>query len=148
MTASSANAMSLLPHPVPDRAGTRLLLFGMRRMAAGGLADAHAASAFFGGFGLGYRRPLIFTRAMMAEISRVAATRLMMGPCCCPSMSDDERTLLAGISGAEADASGAHGTLRGLLHVRCCWGVVSGAQAVHGSFADLGMPISAGGDCV
>ena len=81
---------TLLPHAAPASPYRRLLLFAIRRMAAGGIADAHAAHALFTGFGIGYRRPLILLRALMAEVSRVSTTRLSVAPCCCVRMTRDD----------------------------------------------------------
>src|SRR6478736_3110082 len=66
-------AAAMLPYAVPDCPYSRLLLFGVRRMAAAGLNDAHATHAFLTGFGLFYRRPVILLRAFMAESSRCKA---------------------------------------------------------------------------
>jgi hypothetical protein len=137
---------ALLPHAAPASPYRRLLLFGIRRMAAGGIADAHAAHAFFTGFGMGYRRPLILLRALMAELSRVSAARLSVAPCCCARMTRDENILLKSMALAQAEPRTSHDVLRRLLHVRSCLGVLSSAQAVAGAFADLGMPIES--DCI
>ena len=138
---SATPAAELLPYPTPSSPYSRLLLFGMRRMAAGGIEDAHAAHAFFTGFGLGYRRPLVLTRALMAEVSRISAIRLVVAPCCCPRMSEAEHVLLGAVAGATADPQGSHDALSRLLHVRDCLGLVTSAQAVATSFADHGMPL-------
>src|SRR5881628_304358 len=87
---STEPSPELLPHAAPAHPYRRLLLFAVRRMAAGGIADAHAAYALFTGFGLGYRRPLILLRALMAEVSRVSAAQLKVAPCCCARMTRDE----------------------------------------------------------
>ncbi len=135
-------AADLLPHTAPASPYARLLLFGIRRMAAGGIDDAHAAHAFFTGFGLGYRRPLILTRALMAEVSRVSAIKLVVAPCCCPRVSVAEHELLRIVATATADPQGAHDALAGLLKVRDCLGLVTSAQAVAASFSDQGMPLN------
>ncbi|WP_404712793.1 DUF6628 family protein [Sphingomonas sp. MMS24-J13] len=139
---SAIPAATLLPHPAPISPYARLLLYGIRRMAAGGIDDAHAAHAFFTGFGLGYRRPLILTRAFMAEVSRVSAIRLVVAPCCCPRTSEAENVLLNAVAGAVAHPQETHDALARLLHVRECLGLVTSAQAVAASFADQGMPLN------
>lgn len=139
---SAIPAAALLPHPAPISPYARLLLYGIRRMAAGGIDDAHAAHAFFTGFGLGFRRPLILTRALMAEVSRVSAIRLVVAPCCCPRMSAAEYGLLNAVAGATARPQETHDALARLLHVRDCLGLVTSAQAVATSFADQGMPLT------
>lgn len=137
-----APAADLLPYPIPANPSARLLLFAMRRMAAGGIGDAHAAHAFFTGFGLGYRRPLVLVRAMMAEVSRVSAIRLIVAPCCCRRMSEAEHVLLGAVIGAIDDPQGTHDALARMLHVRDCLGLVTSAQAVATSFADCAMVLS------
>jgi len=140
------SSTALLPHAAPASPYRRLLLFAIRRMAAGGIADAHAAHAFFTGFGVGYRRPLVLLRALMAELSRVSTTRLSVAPCCCARMTREENILVASIALAKTEPRAAHDELRRLLHVRSCLGVLSSAQAIAGAFADLGMPID--NDCI
>lgn len=137
----SQPAPAMLPHVAPDCPYTRLLLFAMRRMAAGGINDAHAAHALLGGFGLNFRRPLILLRAMMAEISRVSARKLTVAPCCCARMTDDEARMLAIVAGANSTPTGAALMLGDLLGIRSSLGVLTSAQAVNVAFADLGMPL-------
>ena len=132
----------LVPHVAPTNPYARLLLFGIRRMAAGGIGDAHAAHSFFIGFGLGYRRPLVLLRAFMSEVARLATVKLLVAPCCCPRMSDAEAILLDAITDACANPRGAHEALTNLLHVRECLGLVTSAQAVAQSFTDLCMPLT------
>jgi len=139
-------AAAMLPYAVPDCPYSRLLLFGVRRMAAAGLNDAHATHAFLTGFGLFYRRPVILLRAFMAEASRVASTQLMVAPCCCPRMTAAEQGLVGAIVTAIDDPGTAHAGLCGLLNVRDCLGLVTSAQAVAASFADNGMPLTH--DCI
>jgi hypothetical protein len=115
-------------------------------MAAGGINDAHAAHAIFTGFGLSYRRPLVLLRALMAELSRVAATRLTVAHCCCPRMTNDERILLDSIAEASLQPANVHVMLCSLLHIHSCPGALSSAEAVAAAFADLGMPLDS--DCI
>jgi hypothetical protein len=136
----------LVPYAAPASPYNRLLLFAIRRMAAGGIDDAHAAHAIFTACGLAFRRPLILVRALMAEVARVASARLLVAPCCCPRMTDDEHALLTAIANANEDARGSHEAFCALLHVRQCLGIVTSAQAVSASFADLGMPLAVGGE--
>jgi len=140
------SSTALLPHAAPASPYRRLLLFAIRRMAAGGIADAHAAHAFFTGFGVGYRRPLVLLRALMTELSRVSTARLSVAPYCCARMTREENILLRSIALAQADPRTAHDELRRLLHVRSCIGVLSSGQAVAGAFADFGMPLES--DCI
>jgi hypothetical protein len=140
-------ATMMLPHAAPASPYRRLLLFGIRRMAAGGINDAHAAHALFTGFGLSYRRPLVLLRALMAELSRVSTQKLTVAPCCCPRMTADEALMLDVIADAPNDPDGAHVALSRLLHVRTCLGVLGSAQAVASAFSDCGMPLAACGSC-
>jgi len=136
---------TLLPHAAPASPYRRLLLFAIRRMAAGGIADAHAAHAIFTGFGLGYRRPLVLLRALMAELSRVSTAKLTVAPCCCPRMTRDEAMLLDLIAEAPFQPDQVHAAMTGLLHVRSCLGALTSAEAVAAAFTDLGMPLN--NDC-
>lgn len=133
---------ALLPHAVPANPYRRLLLFAVRRMASGGITDAHAAHALFTGFGLSYRRPLVLLRALMAELSRVSARSLRVAPCCCPRMTDDEAALIELIALSADRAETVHDRFATLLHLRNCVSVASSAQAVALAFMDLGMPLS------
>ena len=139
---STDHSPALLPHAAPASPYRRLLLFAIRRMAAGGIADAHAAHAIFTGFGLGYRRPLVLLRALMAELSRVSSAQLKVAPCCCPRMTSDEAMLVDLIAEAPLRPSEVHQALRDLLHVKACPGALSSAEAVASAFADLGMPLA------
>ena len=139
---STDHSPALLPHAAPASPYRRLLLFAIRRMAAGGIADAHAAHAIFTGFGLGYRRPLVLLRALMAELSRVSSAQLKVAPCCCPRMTSDEAMLVDLIAEAPLRPSEVHQALRDLLHVKACPGALSSAEAVASAFADLGMPLT------
>lgn len=131
----------LLPHAAPFCPYSRLLLFGVRRIAVGGLNDAHAAHAFFTGFGLSYRRPLVLLRAFMAELARVSTRQLVVAPFCCSRASEDEHGLLSAIGTSAERADEAHDALSRLLHVRSCLGLTTSAQALAISFGDAGMPL-------
>jgi hypothetical protein len=141
----SEPSFALLPHAAPASPCRRLLLFAIRRMAAGGITDAHAAHAIFTGFGLAYRRPLVLLRALMSELARVSTAALMVAPCCCARMTLDEALLLQSIANADRRPHEAHDTLCRLLHVRSCLGVLGSGEAVATAFSDLGMPLV--GDC-
>lgn len=132
----------LLPHIAPQCPYTRLLLFGVRRIAAGGLNDAFAVNALLGGFGIHFRRPLVLLRALMAEVSRVSTKKLLVAPCCCGRMTDDEAALLTAIGCANVAPHGAAMILAELLDIRSALGVLTSAQAVEACFADLGMPLA------
>ena len=133
----------ILPNAGPADGNQRLLIFAFRRIAAGGLNDAHAANALLGAFGLSFRRPLILLRALMAEMSRISNRRLLIAPCCCPRMTASETALLAAIISALGDPHGAHRALGAILGVQNCLGALSSAQALVQAFEDLGRPLPA-----
>ena len=138
---TSMSTATLLPHSAPDRPAERLLLFMIRRMGMGGLDDAHAAQAMIATFGRNFRQPLVLLRAFMAELARVAARPLMIAPCCCLRSTSDERQLLDAIAISAVDPREAHDRLIGLLAVRHCHAAIATAQAVGGTFANLGYPL-------
>jgi hypothetical protein len=83
----------LIPHPAPDQKTARTLLIALRRIAAGGIDDASAANLLLGSFGMGYRRPLLFPRVLMQEISRVSRQPISIAPYCCPRMTEGEAAI-------------------------------------------------------
>ena len=123
---------ALLPHVAPASPYLRLALFAIRRMAVGGIADAHAAHAIFTGFGLGYRRPLVLLRTLMTELSRVSTVKLTVAPYCCPRVTRDEAMLLNSIAEAPLHPEQVHAALSSLLRVRSCLGVLSPTQMMSG----------------
>lgn len=133
--------LNLLPTAVPDAPNRRILLFAVRRIAAYGLNDAHVANAFLGAFGLGYRRPLVLLRALMAELSRVSSRRIMVAPCCCARMTAAETVVIEAVASALDDPHGMHDALCRTLGVRNCLGALGSAQALGQAFADLGRPL-------
>ena len=141
MSDNILHSIDLLPHPVPTGVNIRLLLFTMRRVAAHGLDDAHAAHAMLCAFGMGFRRPLVLLRAMMAEASRISHRRILVAPCCCPRMTDAEASMLAAIRRARQNPHRAHRDLAALLGVHNCLGTLSSAQALAQAFDDLGKPL-------
>jgi len=141
MNESGSRAAEMVPYDLPDSPYERLLLYVIRRMAVGGLTDAFAAQAMIGGFGVDFRRPLVLLRAFMGEVARVAETRLVVAPCCCGRMTRHERILIEGIGRAVDDPVGAHRALAGATGLATCLGLLTSAQAVATSFADLGMPL-------
>ena len=131
----------LLPHAAPASPNLQLVLYGIRRMAAGGIGDAHAASAFLYAFNLHYRRPLVLVRTLMAEVSRIAASRLAIAPCCCPRATASEWALLHGLGAVLADPATAHACFAKTLGVPDCVDVLRTAEAVAVCFGDLGKPL-------
>jgi hypothetical protein len=132
----------LLPHAAPADPDLRLMLYGIRRMAAGGIGDAHAAHAFLARCGMRYRRPLVLLRALVAEVARTGAARLAIGPCCCPRMSSSEAELLAAIGLSGTRPVEGHFRFARLLKVERCPSVADHAAALAACFADFGRPLA------
>lgn len=132
---------ALLPHPLPETHSERIALFALRRMAATGLNDAHAAAALLGYFGKSYRRPLVLIRALMAELARASHVPISVAPCCCPRMTQGEALLLESIADANADPHQSHARLTALTATDHCLGALTSAQAVEQAFRDLGRPL-------
>ncbi|WP_174273668.1 DUF6628 family protein [Sphingomonas bacterium] len=126
----------------PDCPYGRLALFGVRRMAAGGICDAHAAHVFFTGFGIGFRRPLLLMRAFMTEMARTSTRTIAVAPCCCPRITEAESAILTALGLAAEDPMAAHERFAGLLGAPDCASVTEGARAVAMGFADCGMPLA------
>ncbi|ATE63200.1 DUF6628 family protein [Rhizorhabdus dicambivorans] len=141
MTEPAASTARLLPHSAPDESGARLLLLSVRRIGVGGLNDAHAASQMIGAFGLGFRRPLVLVRALMAELARASSRSIMIAPSCCCRMTMAEAMLVRAVAGANSDPRAAHDRLCRLCGIETAIGVLSSAQAVAQAFADLGRPV-------
>ena len=84
----------LLPLPLPaDRTG-RMVLVAMRRMAAHGIRDAHAAWLMLDLFGARFRRPLVLLRAFMLEFAQASHRSIRIAPCCSLRMTQDEGLLI------------------------------------------------------
>lgn len=130
-----------LPRPMPGGYGNRLFLFVMRRMASGGVNDAHASNAMLGAFGRSYRRPLILMRAMMLELARVSSRKILVAPCCCARMTADEGLLMQAAGIALRDPNGAYEQVSGLLGNDHALGALTCLQAVAQAHADLGRPL-------
>jgi hypothetical protein len=142
MSEQARQLANILSDRYPEEDDGRLLLFGIRRVAAGGLNDAHAANAYLAAFGLAYRRPLILLRALMAELSRVSRRRIMIAPCCCPRTTSAEANILEAVVNAVEAPHDAHRLLCETLDVENCLGALSSAQALGQAFADLGHPLA------
>lgn len=126
---------------LPDDASARLLLFTIRRMGAHGLADAHAALAVVNAFGLGFRRPLLLTRAFLADLAGAARRTIAIAPCCCSRVTGSEQELLALLIG-DVDTISRRLTARMLLGARQVDHVLASATAVAAAYADAGRPLA------
>lgn len=125
--------------PAPGRTA---LLHAIRCIATGGLHDAHAANTMFATFGLGFRRPLVLLRALMAELARVAQRSIAVGPCCCPRTTPAEARLLGAIAIAVDEPGLAEAELSALAGARHCPAALSAAVALSAACADLGRPVA------
>ncbi|MET0269327.1 MAG: DUF6628 family protein [Sphingomonas sp.] len=143
MTHPAQDIAEILPEAVPACPNKQLLLFAIRRVASCGLNDAHATHAFFIGFGRSFRRPLVLLRALMAEVSRVSQTKVLIAPCCCPRLTGAEANLLSIVAEANQRPRDAHDRLAAMLDVRECLGALSSAQALAIAFEDCGKPLRA-----
>jgi len=128
---------ALQPH-----GGPRLFLFAMRRMAAEGVNDAHAANALLGAFGKSYRRPLVLMRAMMLELARASSRKILVAHCCCIKLTADEARLLQAAGCAVSDPQAAYRRVSTLLANDAALGALTCVQAVAQAFTDLGRPLS------
>lgn len=142
MSEAVTDAAQLVPHPVPVEPVARILLYAMRRMAIGGLDDAHAANVLMGQLGLNYRRPLVILRALMLEVSRTSQRSISIAPCCCHRMTEDEGSLLNCIDLAVARPDAARVLMTRVTATFDCLAPVSAAQALNHAFADLGRPLT------
>lgn len=136
------DADDVLIRTVPYERTDRTILFAMRRMAVGGLNDAHAAHALFAVFGQAHRRPLVLLRALMAELARSSRNRIMVAPCCCRQMTHGETILLSALAVAADDPRHAHSRLSLVLGTRDCLGALTSAQALGQALEDLGRPLN------
>jgi hypothetical protein len=85
---------NLLPLALPDDRSERMVLVAMRRMAVGGIRDAHAAMVMLDLFGAHFRRPLVLLRAFMLDFARTAQRSIKLAPCCSLRMTKDEGRLI------------------------------------------------------
>lgn len=141
MSEAVADHAELVPHPIPVEPVARILLYAMRRMAIGGLDDAHAANVLLGQFGMGYRRPLVILRALMLEVSQTATRSISIAPCCCRRMTRDEALFLGAIEAAPTRPDVARTLMVRLTGTMNCLAPVSAAQALGQAFGDLGRPV-------
>ena len=118
------------------------MLIAIRRIAAGGIDDASAANLLLGAFGMGYRRPLMFLRVLMQEISRVSQQPISVAPCCCPRMTEGEAAILLAIDSATTHPEVVRAALSRVTATLDLLPALSVAQALGTALEDLGRPIS------
>ncbi len=137
----TATLSTALPALQPEDPGARLLLFGVRQMGAHGLHDACAGHSFVTAFGKGFQRPLVLLRALMQEMSALAAGPIQIAPWCCPRMTGAEAALLDVLGRVRTQPEAAAVLLADMLGVRDATGVLVTAHALANSFADMGLAL-------
>lgn len=130
--------IAILPHLVPAASTQRLLLFTIRRMAVGGLHDAHASHALMGTFGLNHKRVQMFMRAFLAELARSSTRTITLAPSCCRRMTNDEACLLRTIRMAEQEPRLIHAELSMLIGTSDARAPLAAAIGLADVLADLG----------
>jgi hypothetical protein len=137
----TATLTDLVPHAAPTDKVARAILIAIRRLAVGGLMDAQATTILIGDFGLAYRRPLMFLRVLVGEVSRIAARQIAVAPCCCPRMTDGEAAFLRIIHVARNHPENARASLVRLTGSLDCLPAISVAQALADALDDIGHPL-------
>jgi len=132
----------LIPYDAPEQKTARALLIALRRIAVGGIDDASAANLLLGTFGIGYRRPLMFLRVLVQEISRVSQQPISIAPCCCPRMTEGEAAILLAIDSGRAHPEVTRSALARVTGTLDLLPALSVAQALGTALEDLGQPIS------
>ncbi len=138
----SATLEALIPHRAPTDKVARTMLVAIRRLAAGGLKDAHATNILMGDFGMAYRRPLMFLRVLMGEVSRIAERQIPIAPCCCPRMTEGEAAFLMVISCARDQPERARAAIARMAGTLDCLPALSVAQALADALDDIGHPFN------
>jgi len=134
-------AARLLPAPLPQDRGGRLLLLALRRMGAHGLHDAATAQHYLAALGQHFRRPLLMTRIAVHEVSAAAMTPIQIAPCCCPRLTAAESGLLGAAASALANPDRARLLLGDLLATRHPDGALAALTAAATAYRDCGLPI-------
>ena len=130
-----------LPFALPDDAMQRMVLVAVRRMAAHGIRDAHAAMLFLNGFGAGFRQPLVLLRAFVVELAGAARRKITLAPCCALRMTQDEARIVGVLAAAASSPPSAARHLRELTGGGCIGHALSTAAAFNDAAANLGWPL-------
>lgn len=130
-----------LPFPLPDDAMQRMVLVAVRRMAAHGIRDAHAAMLFLTAFGAGFRQPLVLLRAFVVELAGVSRRTIKLAPCCALRMTRDEARIVGVLAAAASSPACAARHLRELAGGGCIGHPLSTAAAFNDAAANLGRPL-------
>jgi hypothetical protein len=133
--------LALVPHIAPHEGIERTLLTAIRRLAAGGLQDASATNLLLGEFGLSYRRPLMFLRILLGEVSRISQRQIAIAPCCCPRMTDGEAAFLSIVATARQEPAVARTRIAQMAGTLDCLAALSVAQALGDALEDIGRPL-------
>ena len=142
MPTTDQTSQTLLPHAIPDSFMPRLLLYTIRRMAVGGLHDAHASNALLGTFGLHHKRVQMFVRAFMAELARSSSRSITVAPCCCRRMTAHEDALIRIVKSAAIDPQMMHAELSALLGNADARAPLAAAIGLSDVLTDLGRPLN------
>jgi hypothetical protein len=134
----NAKLDALIPHFAPTDRVARALLLAIRRLAVGGLSDANAANILIGEFGIAYRRPLMFLRVLVAEVSRIAEHKIHIAPTCCTRMTQGEAAFLTVIERSRADPAPARAALAHMTGSLDCLPALSVAKALADVLDDIG----------
>ena len=137
----TATLEALIPHHVPSETVARTILVAIRRLAIGGLDDAHATNILMGDFGMDYRRPLMFLRILLNEVSQISTHQIQIAPCCCARMTDGEALFLSIIDNARNHPDRARKALARLAGTLNCLAALSVAQALGDALDDIGHPL-------
>ena len=132
---------ALIPHRAPTDQVARTMLVAIRRLAVGGLTDAHATNVLMADFGMAYRRPLMFLRILLSEVSRIAERQISIAPCCCPRMTEGEAAFLIIIDRARDHPERARAALARMAGTLDCLPALSVAQALADVLDDIGHPL-------
>ena len=132
---------ALIPHAAPTEPVARTLLVAIRRLATGGLNDAHASNLLISNFGMHYRRPLLFLRIFLEEISRISRRQIAIAPCCCPRMTAGEVAFLEVVARARVEPDTARATISRIAGTLDCLPAISVAQALADALDDIGHPL-------
>jgi hypothetical protein len=143
MSLSSVQTPATLPHVAPELPTERLILFVIRRMAIGGLKDAHASNALFSTFAMHHHRIQIFMRIFMAELARASSRTIMVAPCCCCRMTASEAALIDVLATAASAPQSAHKALCELLGNPDCRSPLAAAIGLSDALSDIGRGFNA-----
>lgn len=122
-------APDLLPLSLPEDRVDRIVLVCIRRMAAHGIRDAHAAWLALDTFGVNFRRPLVLLRAFLVELAQASHRSIKIAPCCALRMTEDEGRIVEILNTAGSNLTSAEATLM-LLTRSCAVGEPLSAAAV------------------